>query len=201
MATANRVEYGLKNLYFAKLTKATGSDGAVSYTYATPVRIPGVQSISLDPEGSSEDFYADDSKYFTATANNGYSGEIGLIAMTDDVLINIFKHEKTSDGLLVEPADVLPNEGAIIFEFDGDAAQTRHILYDCAFSRGSTSANTKEDSISPTTATISYSAAPIELASGRRITKAKVLKGETAYDDFFKEVNVPTTLGVTETTE
>ena len=55
----NKVRFGLKNCYYAKAT--FDEDGNV--TYAKPVRLPGAVSIGLDPEGESENFYADDIVY------------------------------------------------------------------------------------------------------------------------------------------
>lgn len=52
----NKVRFGLKNCYYAKAT--FDEDGNV--TYDTPKRLPGAVSIGLDPEGESENFYADD---------------------------------------------------------------------------------------------------------------------------------------------
>ena len=63
---ANKVQYGLKNVYYATVTVGTST-----VTYGSPVAWPGAVSLSLSAEGDINDFYADNVKYFTAVANNG----------------------------------------------------------------------------------------------------------------------------------
>ena len=58
---ANKVQYGLKNVYYATVTVGTNT-----VTYGSPVAWPGAVSLSLSAEGDTNDFYADNIKYFTA---------------------------------------------------------------------------------------------------------------------------------------
>ena len=89
----NKIEYGLSSIYFAPLTKNTAADGAVTYTYGNPVALVGAQAMTREPQGESSSFYADDSVYFTTTTNNGYTGELTFIKMTDQIRQVIFKEE------------------------------------------------------------------------------------------------------------
>lgn len=190
-ADPNKIEYGLSSIYFAPLTKNTAADGAVTYTYGNPVALVGAQAMTREPQGESSSFYADDSVYFTTTTNNGYTGELTFIKMTDQIRQVIFKEEvDETTGLMTERADVLPAEGALLFQCRGDAKNTRHVMYDVTFGRGSEENNTKEDTISPTTATITYTAIPIE-HNGKQITKGKATEGAICYDNFFKSVVLP----------
>ena len=52
---ANKVKFNLCDVYYALLEKNTETTAE----YATPVRLPGAVSLSLDPEGEQEPFFAD----------------------------------------------------------------------------------------------------------------------------------------------
>lgn len=188
----NRIEYGLSKCFFAPLTKTTSATtGEVTYTYSEPVALVGIQAMTRNPEGESTSYYADDTPYFVATSNNGYSGELTFIKMTDQIRKVIFKDEESSNGLLVERADVMPAEGALIFECKGDTKRTRHVFYDVTFERSSEENKTKEDKVEPTTCKVPFTSVPIEY-KGKQIVKAKCIEGSTSYDSFFESVVLPT---------
>ena len=58
--TKNKVKFNICNVHYAPLTVT--EDGIV--TYAAPVPLPGAVSISLDPTGEPESFYADGIEYY-----------------------------------------------------------------------------------------------------------------------------------------
>ena len=76
---ANKVQYGLKNVHYASVTVGTNS-----VTYGSPKAWPGAVSINLSAEGDTNDFYADNVKYFTAIANNGYNGDFESAMIPED---------------------------------------------------------------------------------------------------------------------
>ena len=61
----NKVRFGLKNAHWAKMT-GIGEDGKP--TYETPEKMPGAVSLSIDPDGENENFYADDGVYYVTPA-------------------------------------------------------------------------------------------------------------------------------------
>lgn len=67
MADTNKIRYGIKNCYYAVATIT--STGAA--TYSTPVAMPGAVSLSLDAQGETSPFYADNIVYYTSVSNSG----------------------------------------------------------------------------------------------------------------------------------
>lgn len=153
---ANKIKYGLRNVYYAVATEGTG--GAL--TYATPVAIPGGVNLSLSAEGETSPFYADDVIYFQSTSNNGYSGTLEVALLPDTFKTDVLLETVNAAGVSVEKANVTPKEFALLFEFQGDDKASRHALLRCSCSRPDVAGATKEASIEPQTETLNITAMP-----------------------------------------
>lgn len=191
MPTANnKIKYNLKNVHIAILTKTVAS-GSTTYSYATPVALPGAVSLSLDSEGESSPFYADGAVYFRANVVLGYSGDLELAMVTDWFRENILKETKDSNNVLIETnTDVSPVYFAMLFEFDGDVKSIRHVLYNCSVSsRPALSSSTKEESIEPVTETLGIKADPREDG----LVKARTGDDTTSavYEAWYESVYTP----------
>lgn len=153
MPTANKVQFGLKNVHFFPLT---GAD-----TYGAAVAIPGGVNINLAARGESTEFYADNIVYYASVANNGYEGDLELAKITDGALTAIFGHTLgATSKVLTEHADVEPTKGALAFQIDGDADEECYILYVCNFGRPAITSGTITNTKEPVTATVSITVAP-----------------------------------------
>lgn len=181
-----KIKYGLRNVYYAKAT----DDGTGNLTYATPVRIAGAVNMSLDAQGDTTPFYADDIVYFSSTANNGYTGTLEVALIPDSFRKDILgETEGTRDNVLYEYANAPTVEFALLFEFQTDESATKHCMYRCTASRAAVAGQTKEDSITPQTETLNIVAMP---RVDDYLVKAKCPSTSSAYADWYTAVHEPT---------
>jgi len=188
----NKVRFGLKNCHYAKAT--FDEDGNV--TYAKPVRLPGAVSLSLDPEGENENFYADDIVYYVLNNNAGYEGDLELALIPDEFLKDILHEEEDANGVLTENANNEFERFALLFEFTGDKNAIRHVLYCCSASRPSVEGETKEDEKEVQTEELSIIASA--LANGAVKAKTSSNTSKAVYDAWYDAVYEPT---IPETTD
>lgn len=153
---ANKIKYGLRNVYYAIATEGAG--GAL--TYATPVAIPGAVNLTLSQEGETTPFYADDVVYFQSVSNNGYSGSLEIALVPESFKTDVLGETADAQSVMIETADVQPKEFALLFEFQGDDKATRHLMYRCTCSRPDVAGATKESSIEPQTETLNLTVMP-----------------------------------------
>ena len=186
MADTNKIKYGIKNCYYAVATIATNG----SATYGTPVALPGAVSISLEPQGESEPFYADNIVYYTSVANNGYEGDLELAKIPESFLTDVLGYAADGNGVLYEDANAPAVHFALMFQFEGDAHAKRHVMYNCTATRPAVNGNTKEDSITPATETITVTATTIyNAALNKDIVKASCTPTEaTQYNGWLTTV-------------
>lgn len=181
----NKVQFGLKNAHYAVVTE----DGD-SISYETPVSLPGSVELTLDPKGESNDFYADDTLYYTDTPNQGYEGSLTLARLTDEFRVDVLGEEKDNDDVLTEKSDAKPKKIALMFEFDGDKRATRHCLYYVTVSRPGITGQTKEESTEPGTVELPIVASPRPTDG---VVKRSTSFETTAevYDGWYDEVPEP----------
>lgn len=188
--TPNKIKYGLKNAYYAVATIA--ADGTA--TYGTPKRIPGAVSLSMEPQGDREPFYADDVEYYVSISNTGYEGSLEVALMPEDFEKDVLKAAEDSKGVFFE--EVAPEivHFALLFQFAGDNHATRHCLYNCTAMRPKVEGETKAEDIEPKTEEISLRAGSIYDATLQKdIVKAKTKSDTdaTVYSNWFTTVPVP----------
>ena len=206
MSESKPLLYGVNKGYYAVKT-VSGS----TVSYGSPKRIPGLRQITINPEGGTDKFYADNGVYFMASNNNGLSGSIEVAGLSDEFLKDVFKYVEDDNGVVFEDAGAKTANIALLFECENDGDKpTRFEILDVMLSRPSQEHNTTEDSTTPDTVTMDYEAAPVELAWGNGTKKlvgghvdyvatvgtsgqSGYVKGtETVYNSWYTNVTTPT---------
>ena len=148
MSDAKGVRFGVSNVHYSKYTEGTGETAG---TYATPVPMPGCTALTLTPQGNTWTFYADNIAYETGSSNTGYEVSVTIAVVGDQAKVDLLGYATDSNGVVYEPADGIPGDVALLWEFDGSKVKKRGLLYSVKFNRPTTSANTKTDSVDPDT--------------------------------------------------
>lgn len=193
---ANKIKYGLKNVYYAVATIA--SDG--SATYDTPVAIPGAVSLSLEPQGENSPFYADNIAYWIGVANNGYEGDLEIARVPDSFKTDVLGYKTSGNGLFVEDANAGAIHFALLFQFEGDVKATRHVMYNCTATRAAASGNTKGENVEPQTETLTIKATTVYVSAlNTDVVKSETNESttDTIYNGWFTAVTLPTAATVT----
>ena len=183
---SNVVEYGLSNCY-AAVAKYDAS--TKKYTYETPFAMPYAKSISFDPQGNKKKIFADNIAAKTLISNTGYSGTLSLLQIPKEFRVKILG-EIEKNGALLENSDAKTVEFALIFQFEGDVTNKRHVLYRCTATRPQIASDTKEEEITENTLQISIEATPRE---NDHYTKLSLLESDNAaaYAKLITEVVEP----------
>lgn len=187
---SNKIKYGLKNVHYALATIA--DDG--SATYGNPVPFPGAVSLSMDPQGENTPFYADNVIYYLSTNNNGYQGDLEMARILDSFKKDVLKMIEDTKHVLVEDANAEAVHFALLFQFEGDAKATRHVLYNCTAARPSVSGETKGENKEPQTESSTITATSVYNESlDKDIIKAECTESSDAdvYSNWFSSVYVP----------
>jgi len=167
----NKVQFNLKKVHYAVLT-----EGATN-AWATPVAVPGAVSLTLNANGSDNDFYADGVTYYKSFANNGYSGSVEMARITDTMLKDIWGiTEGTTDKVLYEKSGIEPHPFALLFQIDGDADEEYFCFYRCVAGRPGIAAKTNTDSKEPQTQSFDVSALPLVTGAA---TQTGLIKART----------------------
>ena len=186
---ANKVKFGLKNVYYAKAT----DDGTGTLTYAAPVRIPGAVNMALDPAGDTDPFYADDIVYYASAANNGYTGTLEIALIPESFRTDILGEAADDNNVMFESAEAESAEFALLFQFTGDKNGIRHCLYRCTASRASVNGATLEGSKTPQTDTLNLTVMP-RISDNIVKSRCDATAAATQYEGWFTTVYEPVNL-------
>lgn len=178
----NKVKYGLSNLHVGDVTESPTAEPVFGEQKA----FPGSVSMSLDAEGDTNAFKADNGDYWIAQANNGYTGEWEVAMIPDWFKLKYLGYVEDEDGSLIESATPNFKPFYAQYQFEGDEKAIKHTLYKIVAGRPSEEASTVEDSIEPQTDTLPITVTPIAY-NGKNYVKKKSSDNTSkeAYDNWF----------------
>ena len=189
MTKNNKVKFNISNAHYALLNQ----DDNGNVTWGTPVAMPGAVSLSLDPTGQPESFYADGIEYYVINNNQGYDGDLELAMIPESFRTDVLKETTDSNNVLVENANSQTGHFALLFEFDGDVKKIRHVMYNCSASRPGISSQTNTESKEVQTETLTIKSRP--LANGLVKAKTGNSTKASAYNNWYKKVYEPDSVG------
>ena len=182
MSDKNKVQFNLKNVHYSKLTIENGVTN-----FDTPVSVPGAVTLTLDPQGSVEPFYADGIVYYQSVANNGYSGDLEIARFPDQMLVDIWCFElDETDKVLLENADVEPSAFALLYQIDGDKNEDYYCMYNCTGTRPGVGGTTNTETKTPQTRKSTISAVP--LSNGKVMARTTSDTPANVKANWFKKV-------------
>lgn len=184
MSGKNKVQFNLKNVHYSVLTPAAEEGGWP--TYATPVAVPGAVTLTLEPQGSVDPFYADGIVYYQSETNNGYSGDCEVARMPDQMLQDVWGFVLNVDGVIVEDANVESKSFALLYQIDGDVNNDYYCLYNCSGTRPGIGGTTNTGTRTPQTRKSTVSAIP--LPNGRVMARTTGTTKADVKTNWFKSV-------------
>lgn len=187
----NKVKFGLEQLHIAFIDEEQSTD--IAPVYEKPIHIPGVVGFSVSPEGNENSFYADNTLYWHYESNNGYSGELEMALVPDEILAEMLGHTIDSNGMIVESTEDKPREFALMGQIQGDKKNRRFVYYRVKAGRFGQESSTATETIVPSTDVLSLTIMPVE-AFGKKIVRGVIEPDETnqaVYEAFFDEVILP----------
>lgn len=192
----NKYHYDVKNCHYCKGVQ--NEDGTIEFGKEVKP-LPGLMSIDLGAEGETSKTRADGIDYIVIVSNNGYSGTLNFVKVSDDFKIDCLNEVRDeTTGIQYEDADANPSPFALMGEFKGDKEGIRWIFYNCISSRPKVSGDNKDNQKEPDTEELSVTASPLPVSIGgeeKNIVRGGITKSmnKETFDAWFKQACIPGT--------
>ena len=184
---ANKVEFGISNLYVGTYT--VGTTGTV--TMGTPYYQAGAISFSPEEQSESNNFYADNVIYWSGYSGGTFEGDLEVAKFDDTFKTQFLGYiQKASDGGLACVKNATKPNVYIAFQVEGDAESRRVIMYNCSLGGITREYATEEESIEPATETIAVTVAGDNKTG---ISMVSYNQATTGYSTLFTNPPAPTT--------
>lgn len=178
--------FGLRNVHVAFAKTET--------TWEDQIALPGAISLKMSAEDSDETAFGDDAPFAKLYTRNGFTGEIVLYGIPDDILAKMLGYRVDSNGGVVGLTDVQPTPFALTAENQSTIGDpVRVVYYNCTISRPDDESETKEDKVSLKQYTYKITALPIEV-NGERMDHYRLQRStanKAVFDSMLTKVVLP----------
>ena len=181
---ANKVEFGISNLYVGTYTVGEGGTA----TLGTPYHQKG--AISFSPEENSEQnsFYADNIVYWSGYSGGSIEGDLEVAMFDDEFKTQFLGYRTLTSGGLANVKNATKPNVYVAFQVEGDAESRRVILYNCALGAITREYATIEDTKEPATETLAVTCTGDNLTG---VTMAVFKPADTGYATLFTTPTAP----------
>lgn len=181
---ANKVEFGISKLHVG--TYSVSDEGVVSL--GTPYAQKGAVHVSVEPNGDTNKFYADNVVYYSSKSAQGFEGEIEVAKFDDDFKTKFLNAVELDDGGIADIKGAAQTPVYFMFETDGDAEKRRVIVYNVTLGDIQREYNTIEEDREPVTEKIDIT---VTGDNKTGITKVVYAPEASGYDSMFTTPPVP----------
>lgn len=183
---ANKVEFGISNLYIGTYSVDTGG----TVTMGTPYHQAGAVSFSPEEQSESNTFYADNVVYWSQYTGGTFEGDLEVAKFDDTFKTQYLGYISKADGGVALLKNATKPNVYIAFQVEGDAESRRIIMYNCSLGGITREYSTEEETIEPATETIS-----VTVAGDNKTGVSMVAYGKatTGYSTLFTNPPAPTT--------
>ena len=185
MADSNKVLFGFSDLYIGTYTV----DDQGQVTMGTPYHQKGAVGFSPEESSDKNDFYADNSVYYTSYNTGTFEGDLTVAKFDDAFKKQFLGYVQLADGGLAQIKDAVRPNVYVAFEVQGDKHARRAIFYNGSLGAITREYNTIEDTKEPQTESISATFVGDNVTG---ITKVTYNYGDDGYDTLFTNPPAPT---------
>lgn len=181
---ANKVEFGISNLYVGTYTVA--DDNTV--TLGTPYHQKGAVSFSPEEQSELSSFHADNIVYWSSYSGGSFEGDLEVAKFDDSFKTQFLGYKALTDGGLANVKGAVKPSVYIAFQVEGDAESRRVIMYNAQLGAITREYNTVEETEEPATETI---AVTVTGDNKTGVSMASYTPDDAGYDNLFTSPTAP----------
>jgi phi13 family phage major tail protein len=154
----NIVEWGISNLGYSVYDTVTSP--APAYNYGEVKKMINATGATYQVTTNQHTVYGDNKTAKIINAKEVWTGNVTVLSVADQVLIDIFKWRRDNNGILVDSGGKQPNGVALVFQIEGDVNAVRHIFWDCTLSLPNVETVTDAENVTTNNLQFSFTAKP-----------------------------------------